>query len=1135
MDVRSVTSPNFKFRQPVFLSLILSVLIPFIISVYSIYFLKEWKWVNVSVLSTVEALGSFAALSTASLILIMLRNNKLPRYYIWVSGALMSIGTLDLLRAVFSSGDLFIWLGRMTVLTGGVLFILVWLPDRFFFAESRSTPHKLLVAVFIFSISLGVFSIVFPSIRPPMEANGSFTDTANIIHVLGGVMYLIAGAYFIIRYRSSRQNNDLLFFNFAMLNGWADLIFPFSELWCACWWFIHLLRLAAYLVVVTYVFSVFQSQEKEWRRVNEDLKAEISERKRVEAQLLEQATLLDKSQDAIAVRNLENQIIYWNKGAERLYGWTAENVMGRNADDLLYREDLSELLEAKKSALEKGEWIGELRQVTKDGREIIVESRWTLIHDNLGKAKSTLVINTDVTERKRVEEEASQLLKELNTIFDNIPVGITYLDTEYRALKANKHLYNIIGLSEAQYIGKPCYETVGEYAEDPTRKGREKICGFCKIEESFKTKKPVVIERAHGDSIIRVTTVPKLEQDGTISHFVELAEDITKRKQAEEKLKQSEEKYRTLIGNIQDGVFITDGPNIQFANEALARMIGYTVEEIIGKDFRELTAPEDADMVAGRYSRRQIGEDVPKDYEYHMLHKDGKTRILVNVNVGLVPYQGKVASIGTLKDITEKRKLQDQLLRAQRMESLGTLSEGIAHDMNNVLSPIMLSLHMLKERFTDSESQELLDILESGAQRGAGLVKQVRSFTSGVESERKAIQIEPIIEEISQIAKETFPRNMEIKTSIADNLWATSGDATQLHQVLMNLCVNSRDAMPDGGILSISAENVTVDENYSRMNSMHQNTEQQTTSVLNCWEYEKCGREPGGVKVAKIGVCPAAIDAQVDGLNRGSKGGRICWAVTGTFCGGQVQGTFAKKQLSCMNCEFYQKVKVEEGDQFIETKVGQYIVTTISDTGVGIPPEIIDRIFDPFFTTKQLGKGTGLGLSTALGIVKSHGGVINVYSEVGKGTAFKVYLPAVQIAEAQKMEEQPELPTGGGALILVVDDEAMICKITDSILKTNGYRVLTAHDGSEAIKLYEQNKEKVKVVIMDMMLPGMDGATCINILRKINPDVKVIAVSGLAENSDLAKEGTSAVQAFLPKPYTSDILLRTVYEVIRGK
>ncbi|NJD52506.1 MAG: response regulator [Candidatus Methanoperedens sp.] len=392
-------------------------------------------------------------------------------------------------------------------------------------------------------------------------------------------------------------------------------------------------------------------------------------------------------------------------------------------------------------------------------------------------------------------------------------------------------------------------------------------------------------------------------------------------------------------------------------------------------------------------------------------------------------------------DITERKRLESQLLRAQRMESIGILSGGIAHNLNNMLTPMMLSLRMLKEKFKDEQSQKLLTILEMNSQRSADLIKQVMSFARGVEGERKPLEVTHLISEIEKIAEETFPRDIKLQTDVPDDLFTISGDATQLHQVIMNLCVNARDAMPGGGVLSIIASNFFVDKNYVMMHT--------------------------------------------------------------------------------------------------DAKVGSYVVIAVSDTGTGISPKIMDRIFEPFFTTKEHGKGTGLGLSTALAIVKSHGGFINVYSEIGKGTAFRIYLPAIktEIAEIHKVCEerkQPELLAGKGEWILVVEDEEAIRNVTFSILEDNGYKVLNANDGAEAVALYAGNIDKIKVILMDMMMPVMDGQSSIRAIRRINPDVKIIAVSGLTEKDRLAKVSDLA-DAFLPKPYTTGKLLKTIHEVLCAK
>ncbi|NJD53663.1 MAG: PAS domain S-box protein [Candidatus Methanoperedens sp.] len=509
---------------------------------------------------------------------------------------------------------------------------------------------------------------------------------------------------------------------------------------------------------------------------------DVTERKKAEKQIQEQAALLDKARDAIGVRDMEHHLTYWNKGAQRLYGWTAEEAIGKNADRLIYNKESPGLIEAKKSVIRNGEWTGELHQVTKDGKEIIVESRWTLMRDSEGKPKSILVINTD---------------------------------------------------------------------------------------------------------------------------------------------------------------------------------------------------------------------------------------------------------------ITEKKKIESQLLRAQRIESIGRLAGGIAHDLNNVLTPIILSLQMLKEKFKDEQSQRLLTILENNSERGAGLIKQVLSFARGVEGERNPLAAKHVIGEIEKVLKETFPRSIEIRTDIQKDLFTISGDATQLHQVLMNLCVNARDAMPDGGTLGITAYNFFIDKNYAQMHT--------------------------------------------------------------------------------------------------DAKVGSYIVIAVSDTGTGIPPHILDRVFEPFFTTKETGKGTGLGLSTVLAVLKSHGGFITIYSEVEKGTTFRVYLPAIKTDETQKVEEQQaELPVGNGELILVAEDEGSIREITSSTLKSFGYRVLTASDGAEAVALHAKNKDEIKLVLMDLMMPVMDGEAGIRAIRKINSEVRIIAVSGLTEKDRLTKVAEHT-DFFLPKPYTAWMLLKTIHKVLNAK
>jgi two-component system cell cycle sensor histidine kinase/response regulator CckA len=469
---------------------------------------------------------------------------------------------------------------------------------------------------------------------------------------------------------------------------------------------------------------------------------------------------------------------------------------------------------------------------------------------------------------------------------------------------------------------------------------------------------------------------------------------------------------------------------ILFWNKAAERLYGCKKEEAIGKRIQELWQTKHAMQL--QEALNILMKNGSWEGELYQTTKYDK-EIIVESRWTLVPFDNKSQSILVVNtDITQKKQLEAQFLRAQRLESIGTLASGIAHDLNNVLAPILMTAQLLETQLHDARSKRLLPILVTNAKRGANLVKQVLSFTRGVEGDRTILQLKHLILEIRQVIKETFPKSIEVDCETSRNLWTVSGDATQLHQVLMNLCVNARDAMPNGGTLTISAENFLVDEHYAKMH--------------------------------------------------------------------------------------------------LDAKIGSYIVVIVADTGIGITHEVLDRIFEPFFTTKELGKGTGLGLSTVLGIVKSHGGFINVYSEVGKGSKFQVYLPAQQTAETPE-EKELELPRGSGELILIIDDEPSIREITKTSLEAYNYKAITASDGIEAIALYAEYRDKISIVLTDMLMPSMDGITTIRTLHKINPNVKIIAISGLATSDKMNAAYDLGIKAFLSKPYTAKQLLETINTV----
>ncbi|MDP1586118.1 MAG: ATP-binding protein, partial [Prosthecobacter sp.] len=507
--------------------------------------------------------------------------------------------------------------------------------------------------------------------------------------------------------------------------------------------------------------------------------------------------------------------------------------------------------------------------------------------------------------------------------------------------------------------------------------------------------------------------------------------DITEGKQTEERLREQ----ATLLDKAQDAIVVRDlEHHVLFWNKSAERLYGWTAQEALGRSIQELLYQEPAPFLTATSAVIEKGEWVGEIQQYN---RDGKTLTIEGRWTLVRDDKGQPRSILAINtDITARNKLQQQFLRAQRMESIGTLAGGIAHDLNNVLAPILMSIELLRLQEKDPRRQDILSTVEGSAKRGADMVRQVLSFARGVEGRQVEVQIGHLLREIEKIANETFLKTIRVKCSIQQGLWTVNGDPTQLHQVLLNLCVNARDAMPQGGVLSLAASNLMLDEQYAVMH--------------------------------------------------------------------------------------------------IDAKPGPHVVIQVEDTGSGMPPEIVERIFEPFFTTKETGKGTGLGLSTTLAIANSHGGFVQVQSEPGLGTQFRVFLPArttTGITESSAATES-ELPLGNGELVLVIDDEESVRQITRQTLEMFGYRVLMAADGTEAAGTYATHKDEIAAVLTDMMMPVMDGQATIQVLRRMNPKVRIIAASGLNTSGMAAKATQAGVKHFIPKPYTAEILLKTLHQML---
>ncbi len=794
------------------------------------------------------------------------------------------------------------------------------------------------------------------------------------------------------------------------------------------------------------------------------LEGEIQERTRVEEELRHHSAELAEWKNRYeAVIQASGQILYdWNSQTndityggdlERILGYTLEEMSGglNHWIELIHPEDRNLFDEEIKRVLSTKEPFHlQFRVCRKDGTYITVEDNGYFFSDSAGQTAHMVGFVVDISEacrqaaqRKRAEEEREQAFRALQQsearfrcLVESNIIGIVLADLNGNITEANDAFLQMVGYTRQDLQSRNLrWEemTPPEYRHFDEGAIAEFISsGVCTpFEKEFIRKDGSYFPAMVGGALMIGGELLEKSQQSAVCFVL----DITERKQAEQKIREQ----AALLDITTDAIFVRDLNNqIQFWNKGAERLYGWKVEEAIAKNANKLVyRPETIDQL--QEGQESLAECGSWQGELHQVTKEGKNIIVASRWTLVRDENGQPKSILTVNtDITEKKQLEAQFLRVQRMESLGTLASGIAHDLNNALTPMMMTVQLLETKLLDEQSQQWLSILETNIKRSADLVKQVLSFSRGLEGKRTPLQVGRFVSEIERIVKQTFSRAIEIRTDIPrQNLWTISGDATQLHQVLMNLCVNARDAMPEGGVLEISARNLWIDEHYVRMN--------------------------------------------------------------------------------------------------IDAKVGPYVLMTVSDTGMGIPREIVDRIFEPFFTTKEVGKGTGLGLSTVLGIVKSHGGFVKVFSEVGKGTQFNVYLPVTHTDSIGDInDEGHELPRGHGELILVVDDEDSIREITKNSLEAFGYKVLTASDGIEAIALYAQHKDEINLVLVDMMMPSMDGVTTIRTLQKINPQVKIIAVSGLVSNHKMIEILGKAnnVKTFLSKPYTSNELLKNLQVVL---
>jgi len=842
----------------------------------------------------------------------------------------------------------------------------------------------------------------------------------------------------------------------------------------------------------------------ELTKANEALRAEIIERRRAEGALEKE---IDRTQNYLDIAgvmliaiNTDQKVILINRKGCEILECKEEEIIGKNWFDHFTLERDRESIKAVFAKL----MVGEIEPVeyfensvlTKSRRERIIAWHNSIITDESGIIMGTFSSGEDITELRRAEEVLRSERERLEMVTQNMGAGLAFVSKDYHTLWANNVLKRIFGDVE----GKVCYSTYNQRAE---------ICPECGVREVFEKGSEKVIHEQVGKDIegntiwSEIIATPIRDKDGNITAALELVISITERKKAEENLKQSEENTRRLaqenaviaeIGRIIGSTLDIDSIYGSFSQE-VKKLISFDriVISIINTEDQTF---KNVYMAGEEVHERNVGKVHPLkgsgnaemvrtrstlliQTEEFNEYKDRFPGLLSTLEAGFrsimnVPLFSKGEIIGGLllrsrkpyaytdEDVRlaerigsqiagaianaqlyaeriqaekEKDTLQEQLRQSQKIEAIGRLSGGIAHDFNNILTIIsgnaQLSLLDLKQ---GDPLRENIEEIKRASERAADLTRQLLAFSRKQMMEMRVLDLNHVVQGLDKMLHRLLGEDIELLTVLPEGIGKVKADPGQIEQVIVNLAVNAKDAMIEGGKLTIETADVELDEEYAHRH---------------------------------IAVIP-----------------------------------------------------------------GQYVMLSVSDTGVGMTSEVKERVFEPFFTTKEQGKGTGLGLSTVYGIVKQSGGNIWIYSEPGQGTTFKIYLPQVDEPLTEEKEEVVKEIPRGNETILVVEDEETVRKLAIRLLKSQGYRVLEAPDGGKALLLCEKLKERIHLILTDVVMPGMSGRKLVERLKEIHPEMKVLYMSGYTDNAivhhGVLEEGTK----FIQKPFTLENLARKVREAL---
>jgi PAS domain S-box-containing protein len=626
------------------------------------------------------------------------------------------------------------------------------------------------------------------------------------------------------------------------------------------------------------------------------------------------------------------------------------------------------------------------------------------------------------------------------TVYDAIKSALVVMndifiltDDRFR-IRVIRGALDMLGYTEKELIGKSLNDIIVEkqYIENYLEYAATRRMKECLFDAQ-------VIAKSGGELVIDFSFSPIFESDQLIG-FVGVARDITHKKRMEIALRASEERFRRLAENAEDIIYqyrFQPDRGFDYISPAVTEITGYAPGEFYADPglILDIVHPEDRQLMEKYLDGEGIFYQI---VSIRFVSRDGDVVWTEQRNVPIYDTDGSLTAMeGIARDVTDRKKLEEQLLQAQKLESIGTLAGGVAHDFNNILAIILGYISILRNhRHNDELFDEHIQVVQKAVKRGAGVVRELLTLARKTDTTFEPVSIGATLDELLSFLRNTFSKKIEITLRYDKELPSILADPNQLSQTLLNLCINARDAMPDGGNLSINASLVSGAD-------LH--------------------------------------------------------------------------------------------EQFPGIRDDPYCCISVKDSGVGMSKEVANRIFEPFFTTKELGKGTGLGLAVVYGIVKSHGGFINVESEVGKGTTFLIYLPVHNVAPEIVTEAAPEQLVGGKETILLVEDEDMLLNLVKAVLEEQGYHVIPAKDGQDAVEIYSHYKEVIDVVLSDVGLPHIGGWELYRHIHDINPNVPMILASGFFDPSLQSEMSKIGAKYFIQKPYDNEIVLRKVREAIASK